>query len=76
MNNYNSEQNNLQNRFLEDYFKNNKKSGFFDLSKTEFCKHPEHNPPTHIHIPQGQGYRHICPNCGKETILIPPQISL
>lgn len=52
-----------------------KKSGFFDLEPTIICRHPEHEPPKHLHIPQGKGYRHICPSCGKETVLIPPQIS-
>lgn len=52
------------------------KGGFFDLPIKQTCRHPSHNPPTHIHIPQGQGYKHICPQCGKETILIPPQITL
>jgi hypothetical protein len=54
-----------------------KKSGFFDLEieKTNQCKHPEHFPPTMIHIPQGKGFRHICPKCGHETVIIPQQIS-
>ena len=51
------------------------KSGFFDLPGQEICKDPEHKPPSHLHIPQGKGYRHICPSCGKETVIIPPQIS-
>jgi hypothetical protein len=50
------------------------KGGFFDLPKMETCNHPEHTPPKHLHIPQGKGYKHICPSCGKETIIIPPQI--
>lgn len=51
------------------------KGGFFDLVNEKKCNNPSHNPPTHLHIPQGKGYRHICPSCGKETILIPPQVS-
>jgi hypothetical protein len=51
-----------------------KKGGFFDLPKIEQCRHPEHNPPGHIHIPQGKGYRHVYPACGAESVLIPPQI--
>ena len=48
-----------------------KKSGFFDLPLPEKkCTHPDHNPPQHIHIPQGKGYQHICPACGAESILI------
>ena len=54
---------------------NTKKGGFFDLDKKKICNHPEHNPPTHLYIPQGQGYLHICPACQKEMKLIPPQIS-
>lgn len=53
----------------------NKQGGFFDLPKLNICNNPEHNPPTHIHIPQGKGYRHICPGCGKEQVIIPQQIS-
>lgn len=49
-----------------------KQSGFFDL-KQENCTDPSHNPPTHLHIPTGKGYRHICPSCKNETIIIPPQ---
>lgn len=51
------------------------KSGFFDLEKNSACSNPEHKPPTHLHIPQGKGYKHICPSCGQISILIPPQIS-
>lgn len=53
-----------------------KQSGFFPLPKINICKHREHKPPMHIHIPQGQGYRHICPGCGNITDLIPLQITL
>lgn len=53
-----------------------KKGGFFDLPKDKTCKDINHKPPTHIHIPQGKGYRHICPTCGNVIDLIPPQISL
>lgn len=52
----------------------NKKSGFFPLTKHIQCMDPEHTPPTHICIPPGQGYRHVCPSCGKVTTIIPPQI--
>lgn len=33
------------------------------------CIDPSHNPPNMICIPQGKIYRHICPRCGKESIL-------
>lgn len=67
---------------MEDLFKKlgeitkpEKQGGFFDLPKDTRCKDKSHEPPTHIHIPQGKGYRHVCPSCGKVTDLIPPQIS-
>lgn len=54
-----------------------KKGGFFDLpAEYKKCTSPEHEPPTHIHIPHGKGYKHICPVCGKETIIIPGEVSL
>lgn len=47
------------------------KSGFFDLK--EFgCTDPEHNFPMHLYIPQGKGYRHVCPSCGKVTTVVNP----
>lgn len=51
------------------------KSGYFDLPKQQICNHPEHNPPTHLYIPPGKGYKHICPGCGKEKTIIPIQIT-
>lgn len=53
-----------------------KEGGFFDLPQVKKCNDPSHDPPTHIHVPQGKGYRHVCPSCGKNTYLIPQQISL
>lgn len=53
----------------------NTKSGFFDLPNQETCNDPEHEPPKHLFIPQGKGYRHVCPKCKKQAILIPPQIT-
>lgn len=38
------------------------------------CLHPEHNPPMHLYIPQGQRYRHICPACGNEVVIRPSLI--
>lgn len=52
-----------------------KQGGFFELPQDTRCKDKSHEPPTHIYIPQGKGYRHVCPSCGKVTELIPPQIS-
>jgi len=52
-----------------------KKSGFEDIPVQEQCRHPEHNPPTHLYIPPGKRYRHVCPGCGQERVIQPPQIS-
>lgn len=52
-----------------------KRGGFFDLPEKKHCSHPEHEPPKHLHIPSGKGYKHICPRCGHEVVLIPAQIS-
>ena len=30
------------------------------------CTDPEHNPPSHIVLPNGV-YEHTCPRCGKVT---------
>ncbi len=69
-------------KFLADLYEFNKqpinlekKNGFFDLPKDTTCKDPEHEPPKYLCIPQGKGYRHVCPRCGAVTELIPPQIS-
>lgn len=40
-------------------------SGFFKLPNWHTCTHPQHAFPTHLHIPQGEGYRHVCPECGQ-----------
>ena len=45
------------------------KSGFCDLPDWETCTHPSHEVPGHMVIPEGKGYRHVCPGCGKVTIL-------
>lgn len=50
------------------------KSGFFDLPISKICRHPQHYPPMHLHIPLGKGYRHKCPACGHITTIVPPQI--
>jgi hypothetical protein len=44
-------------------------SGFEPDPEPECCRHPEHNPPTHLCIPSGQRYRHVCPSCGAQAIL-------
>lgn len=49
-------------------------SGFFDLPIKRQCFHPGHNPPSHICIPPGKGYRHVCPKCGQVTVITPQQV--
>ena len=51
------------------------RSHFEDLDVAPKCNHPEHEPPTHLHIPFGKKYVHICPGCKRRIELIPPQIS-
>lgn len=34
-----------------------------DLPKYHKCRHPEHNPPGMIVLPDGL-YEHVCPGCG------------
>ena len=51
-----------------------RKSGFEDIPVQERCMHPQHDPPMHMVIPQGKRYRHICPGCGRELLIQPPQI--
>jgi hypothetical protein len=54
-----------------------KKGGFFDLPKDEKkCNDPEHEAPNMIYIPPGKGYRHVCPKCGEESIIIPQQVTM
>jgi hypothetical protein len=65
---------NYFNKIIEDSQK--KESEFFDLPKNKQCVSPLHNPPSHIHIPQGKGYKHVCPDCKNETTIIPHQITL
>lgn len=56
---------------------------FFDLdrelpgwTRRPMCRHPEHSAPTGIYIPEGKGYRHVCPACGRTDIVIPDQPSM
>jgi len=44
------------------------KGGFFDLPGRAYpCYSPYHNFPSHLYIPPGKGYRHVCPDCGAVT---------
>jgi hypothetical protein len=41
------------------------KSGFEDDPRVQdFCTSVSHTPPTHMVIPNGKRYRHVCPDCG------------
>lgn len=57
---------------------NQKKVGGFEpIPNNEVrCYHPNHDPPTHLVIPQGQQYRHICPGCKREVVMRAPQVRL
>ncbi|BCP56267.1 hypothetical protein K32_48840 [Kaistia sp. 32K] len=44
-------------------------SGFEDDDLPSICRHPGHNPPTGLHVPEGKRYRHVCPGCGFTAIL-------
>lgn len=46
----------------------NDRSGFFDLPDYSGCTDPSHKMPSHMVIPAGKGYRHVCPACGKVSI--------
>lgn len=52
----------------EKQLKGKNKSGFFDLKN--HCTDVGHNFPSHVHIPTGKGYMHVCPSCGEKTIAI------
>lgn len=48
--------------------------GFEDIPEDEkwtdkICRSPYHDPPMHLYIPPGKRYRHVCPACGKETVI-------
>ena len=61
----------------------NEKSGFFDLPPgyydlpgTKPCLDPAHEPPTHLYIPPGKGYRHVCRSCGNTRLLFSSAVTL
>lgn len=57
--------NNAMKQIWEKNKPDEKESGFYDIPPQETCVHPEHDPPMHLYIPAGKGYRHVCPSCGK-----------
>ncbi len=46
-------------------------------SKTliERCLGRSHQPPTHLYIPNGKTFTHVCPDCGQQTVLMGSNIS-
>lgn len=40
-----------------------KVSRLVDEPRFNICRDPSHNPPTHMHIPYGKIYIHVCPSC-------------
>lgn len=53
---------------------NGRRGSFEDIPAQERCLNPSHEPPSHMVIPAGKQYRHVCPGCGREMILRPPAI--
>lgn len=62
---------------LDEYLTNNpdgsRKSGYVDIpnSKIYGCTDINHNPPSHIYVPQGEMYIHYCPSCGHKSVIYP-----
>ncbi len=50
-------------------------SRFEPLEDSFPCVDPGHNPPSHMVIPYGQKYIHVCPACGKKQTIVPIQVS-
>lgn len=46
--------------------------GFFDIPQSGVCQDKGHNFPTHLSIPYGKGYKHVCPSCGNVIIVTNP----
>lgn len=55
-----------------------KQSGFEPIPEPikPICRDSEHFPPSHMVIPQGQQYRHVCRSCGAEVVIRPPEYTL
>lgn len=51
-----------------------KESGIIERAIRQMCRHPQHDPPSHLHIPADKGYRHVCPNCGSTQFLFSNRI--
>lgn len=51
------------------------RSGFIQRVEPDFCPSASHAPPTHMLIPYGYDYRHVCPHCGHVTMVYGNSIS-
>ncbi len=56
-------------------FDKRKRGGFEPVERIRGCRSMDHNPPSHLYIPAGQQYRHICSGCGRETVLQSPDVT-
>lgn len=63
-------------RALERLNSTRPKSGFEPdpESQSEPCRDPGHEAPTHLYVPAGQRYRHVCPGCGRMVFLYPANV--
>lgn len=43
--------------------------GFFDLPAGYRCRHPSHEFPSMLYVPEGKGYKHVCPGCGNAIVV-------
>lgn len=39
------------------------------------CRDVHHQPPMHLYIPPGEKHVHICPSCGKRTVMMGSNIT-
>jgi hypothetical protein len=44
-------------------------SGFEPDTMPADCRSSAHAPPSHIDVPPGQRYRHVCATCGTVTLV-------
>lgn len=56
-----------------------KPPGFYPINETPIerwftCQSPYHMPPTHMVIPYGMYYLHVCPECGQSARLFSPAV--
>jgi len=41
----------------------------------KICRHRDHEYPKHLVIKPGEAYEHVCPGCGRVTILRGPDVT-